>query len=153
MRKTIQDPTTREELERRVASLRSDSAPLWGGMDVQRMLCHLCDGLEQALGEREDAYQGNPFLRTIGKWLVIRALPRMPHGAPTSPRMLAGSGGSTPSSFEADRLRLLDLLRRNASRSAAVPFAAHPAFGPLTHEERGILSWKHLDHHLRQFGA
>ena len=29
----------------------------------------------------------------------------------------------------------------------------HPFFGELTFEEWDKLQWKHLDHHLRQFGA
>jgi hypothetical protein len=29
----------------------------------------------------------------------------------------------------------------------------HPFFGPLTATEWDRLQWKHLDHHLRQFGA
>jgi hypothetical protein len=30
---------------------------------------------------------------------------------------------------------------------------AHPFFGKLTPQEWAILQWKHLDHHLRQFGV
>jgi hypothetical protein len=30
---------------------------------------------------------------------------------------------------------------------------AHPAFGPLTPAQWGALSFRHLDHHLRQFGV
>jgi hypothetical protein len=29
----------------------------------------------------------------------------------------------------------------------------HPFFGPMTAEEWGIISYKHLDHHLKQFGV
>ena len=29
----------------------------------------------------------------------------------------------------------------------------HPFFGPLSSEEWQALQWRHLDHHLRQFGA
>ncbi|MDZ4803510.1 MAG: DUF1569 domain-containing protein [Candidatus Eisenbacteria bacterium] len=29
----------------------------------------------------------------------------------------------------------------------------NPIFGNLSVDEWGKLSWKHLDHHLRQFGA
>ena len=29
----------------------------------------------------------------------------------------------------------------------------HPFFGPMTEEEWDTLQWKHLDHHLRQFGV
>lgn len=29
----------------------------------------------------------------------------------------------------------------------------HPFFGPMTKEQIGYLDYKHIDHHLRQFGA
>jgi hypothetical protein len=39
-------------------------------------------------------------------------------------------------------------------RLATTPTTAtHPFFGPLTHGGWGRLAWKHLDHHLRQFGC
>jgi hypothetical protein len=39
-------------------------------------------------------------------------------------------------------------------RMAATPLSTiHPFFGPLTHAGWGRLAWKHLDHHLRQFGC
>jgi hypothetical protein len=31
--------------------------------------------------------------------------------------------------------------------------AVHPTFGPLSPEEWGRLSWKHVNHHLVQFGV
>ena len=30
---------------------------------------------------------------------------------------------------------------------------AHPLFGPMTWREWGVATYKHTDHHLRQFGA
>lgn len=29
----------------------------------------------------------------------------------------------------------------------------HPAFGRMRRADWGIWAWRHLDHHLRQFGA
>ena len=45
------------------------------------------------------------------------------------------------------------LLEEAANRPEDRPFAPHPAFGPLTRRQRGILAWKHINHHLRQFGG
>jgi hypothetical protein len=48
----------------------------------------------------------------------------------------------------------VDLVERFGAAGAAgrlVP--QHPFFGPLTSAEWDVLMWKHLDHHLRQFGA
>ena len=53
-----------------------------------------------------------------------------------------------------ERERLVELLERlGSSGEAALTKAPHPFFGPLTPLEWDRLMWKHLDHHLRQFGA
>jgi hypothetical protein len=43
-------------------------------------------------------------------------------------------------------------INRFAARGPGGPWAEHPAFGPLTGRMWGVLAWRHLDHHLRQFG-
>jgi len=152
MPKSILDPHVLAELERRLKSLPPQAVRRWGTMTAGEMLCHVADGLEQALGRRPARDQGNLLLRTVVRLLVVNVLP-MPKGAPTSDAMAPGRAGTVPSDFERDRSRALTLLAENASRPAHEPFARHPAFGALSRRERGILTWKHLDHHLRQFGA
>lgn len=115
------------------------------------MLCHLADNLEQALGRRPDSDHSNLFLRRVVKHLVLY-LP-MPKGAPTSAKMDPSKEGTRPQEFERDRNRVLALLEEAANRPEDRPFAPHPAFGPLTRRQRGILTWRHIDHHLKQFGG
>jgi hypothetical protein len=149
---TLTDPADLARLEARLNALRPDAAPLWGKMVPGEMLCHLADFLAQAVGKREVPDQSSLFLRTVVRFLLVNAMP-MPKGAPTSPALLASRGGTLPADFEADRERVLALMRENAARPANRPFARHPAFGQLSHRERGLTSWKHIDHHLRQFGV
>ena len=56
--------------------------------------------------------------------------------------------------LESQRRRLIGLID---AFSAAGPAGAtehpHSFFGRLTPEEWGVLSYKHIDHHLRQFGV
>jgi hypothetical protein len=56
-------------------------------------------------------------------------------------------------SIEEERAAVLELLERIAAgpREGAGP--AHPLFGSLTWREWGVATYKHADHHLRQFGA
>lgn len=56
--------------------------------------------------------------------------------------------------FEAERRRLNMMIDRFVSAGPA-ELSEHPHsfFGRLTPDEWGILMYKHLDHHLRQFGA
>ena len=54
--------------------------------------------------------------------------------------------------FQDERATLIDLVLRFGSMGAVTP-DPHPLFGSLTAEEWDRLMWKHLDHHLRQFGT
>jgi Protein of unknown function (DUF1569) len=56
--------------------------------------------------------------------------------------------------LETERTRLVGLIDRFAAAGPA-GCTAHPHafFGQLTPDEWAILMYKHLDHHLRQFGV
>jgi hypothetical protein len=141
-----------EAFQRRFESLRPDAPALWGSLDAHHMLCHVADVMEQALGERPAPDQSTFFLRHVVRFLLLHVMPRMPKGAPTSRAFLAETGGSVPTDFESDRRRVLLAMERCVARPESKPFLPHPAFGALSHAERAILTGKHLDHHLRQFG-
>jgi hypothetical protein len=56
--------------------------------------------------------------------------------------------------FEAERARLLSLIEQfSTGGPAACTTHPHAFFGPMTSDEWGRLQYKHLDHHLRQFGV
>ena len=58
-------------------------------------------------------------------------------------------GGTRPTEFEADRQRLIQLMRRFSAADAK--YGTHPALGTLTRDEWLIWGYRHTDHHLRQF--
>ncbi|MCM2254255.1 MAG: DUF1569 domain-containing protein [Vicinamibacteria bacterium] len=148
--KTIHDEATRAEVLARVARLRADGKALWGRFDASRMVCHLIDALEMANGQRSVRLKPLwPMRHFPLKHLVLYVLP-FPKGAPTAPELL--STAPAPS-FDADRSRLVDLVHRFAAMPQTGPGATHPLFGKLDQAEWGALVAKHLDHHLRQFGA
>ena len=85
--------------------------------------------------------------RTLLKWLVVYSPVTPPPGKiQTAPEMLA----TGPTIWAEDVARVEQLVARAATTPAT---AAHPFFGPLTPGGWGRLGWKHLDHHLRQFGC
>lgn len=146
---TILNEGDREEIVRRLRSLTASSTGRWGSMDVVSMLQHLCLSARMTVGElslpssNKRAFQMFPL-----KHLILHVFP-FPKGAPTAPGLKPSSSGS----FEAERAALLDLLERiaNGPREGCGP--AHPLFGPLTWREWGVVTYKHADHHLKQFGA
>ena len=70
-----------------------------------------------------------------------------PKNSPTHPQYVK----SGPEEFAAQKARLLAGLE--AMRAAGPRERRHPIFGTLTAEQSGWATWKHLDHHLTQFGA
>ena len=56
--------------------------------------------------------------------------------------------------FDTEKERLLQLVRAfSAGGESHCTTHPHPFFGKLAPSEWGIVMFKHLDHHLRQFGA
>jgi hypothetical protein len=56
-------------------------------------------------------------------------------------------------SFEEERAALLELLERIGTGVSDGMGPDHPLFGPLSWREWGVTTYKHTDHHLKQFGA
>ena len=77
----------------------------------------------------------------------------MAKGAPTAPALKPELKPDAAASFEEERTVLLELLERIGTglREGAGP--EHPLFGPLSWREWGVVTYKHADHHLRQFGV
>jgi hypothetical protein len=85
--------------------------------------------------------------RTLLKFMVVNTGFSPPRGKiQTAPEMLT----SRPATWEADLAACEALAERVGTGS---PRAVHPAFGPLTPEEWGRVCWKHMHHHLVQFGV
>jgi hypothetical protein len=144
---TLFDPSARAKLVSRLSGLTPDRRPLWGRLDAARVQTHLAAQLRMALGDLTCRSKNTPFRYPVVRELIIYVLP-WPKGAPTAPELLA----TEPADFEADRQALIQLVERMGTRNPEEPFGEHPAFGPLSRRAWGVLGWRHLDHHLRQFG-
>jgi hypothetical protein len=118
-------------------------------MDVTGMLKHLrlsalmCVGELSVPSANKRAFHMFPL-----KQLILYVLP-FPKGAPTAPELKP----DVATSFEEERAAVLELLERIGTglREGAGP--DHPLFGPLSWREWGVATYKHTDHHLRQFGV
>ena len=72
-----------------------------------------------------------------------------PKGAPTARELLPVE----PGDLEGERTRLRALLVRLGEGPKDGPGPVHPLFGALSRREWSVLTHKHADHHLWQFGA
>ena len=136
-----------QPLLQRIERLRPDAKALWGALDAPRMLCHVTDALRVALGELPTVPHHSWLSRTLGRLVVVHTAFKPPRAkVKTAPEMLT----SAPRDWPGDVDNFRQLVARVAAGEAT---ATHPTFGPLTPVEWGQLSWKHIDHHLRQFGV
>ncbi len=148
MATTIWDEGARNALLTRVWALTPEHTAKWGTFSVGGMLAHLNDATRMATGELAVNAKAPSFFQWAPvRYLLIHTLP-MPKGAPTAPELLARTSTAELASEQQSFATLIDGLTR---REALVP--AHPAFGTMTREDWGVLMHKHIDHHLRQFGA
>jgi hypothetical protein len=119
-------------------------------MNVAQMLAHCQQPLRVAYGELKlkQGLMGILFGRIIKKKLsgeqpFKKNLPTDKSFKITEPR-----------EFEKEKQQLISLVKKFSSEGpAALTKHPHPFFGKLSIEEWDNLSWKHLDHHLQQFGV
>lgn len=149
--KNLFDPPTAAEIKNRLEQLRPDSPTKWGKMTVGQAVAHCTIGLQMALGDfRPPRHRIGRLLGRIIKPLALGNESPMRKNSPT----IEGMKMTAPRQFEAERTQLQAVLDRFvvAGRQACTSHP-HPFFGPLTPDEWGVLMYKHLDHHIRQFGA
>jgi hypothetical protein len=112
------------------------------------MIVHLCDNMRMALGELPVASKRLPIRYPPLKQLIVYWLP-FPKGVPTAPELLA----RRPAAWADDVAGLKALIGRAGERGQAASWPEHPAFGRMSGRAWGVLMYRHIDHHLRQFGV
>ncbi len=137
-------------LIRRIESLTPESKPLWGTMSVSQMLEHCQKPLDVADGTLPLKRGLIGFL--FGRMAKADFLKRdeFKRNLPTVPSFRI----SHVPDFNQAREGLLERIVRFREKGPSVlANKKHPFFGEMNDEEWGILQYKHLDHHLKQFGA
>jgi len=147
MAATLWNETDRRAILTRLARLTPEAAPRWGRMDASRMVVHVTDALRMATGELSCAPLGGPLMLPLVKQLVMFYLP-WPRGVPTAPELLS----RRPEQWTHEIAALRAAIDVFATRSQSGAWPQHPAFGRLSGVEWGRLMYRHLDHHLTQFG-
>ena len=146
--KNLWESDARQEISERIDLLTSDSTAKWGKMTATQMMAHLVDGLRMATGELVAKDKKLPIRFTPLKQLIIYG-PRFPKNSPTAPELLARK----PEDWDTECANLRRMMDLFAGRKPGSKLPRHPAFGNLSRQAWGALGYKHLDHHLRQFGV
>ena len=152
--KRLFDPHENNLIKERINKLTPGSRALWGEMNVSQMLAHLQQPILVAFGQLK--LKGGLMALLFGKIAKKQMVNDKPFkkNIPTM-KEFKFTGKNTP---QKEFLKEKDILLSYVDRfikdgPEVIANETHPFFGRLTLEEWDILQWKHLDHHLRQFGV
>ena len=149
--KNVFDPAVTAELIHRIEKLSPESPALWGKMSVDQMLAHCCVAYEMAFTDKHPS--ANPLMRFLLKAFVkpgvVNEVPYKKN-LPTAPAFRI----KNKKNFAEEKGRLIAFLEQTlAAGEAGFEGKASPSFGQMSAKEWNNLLYKHLDHHLTQFGA
>jgi hypothetical protein len=145
------DAAKANEVKARLARLSPDSQRQWGKMSPGQAMAHCVRSMESAVGNTRPPRM---FIgRIVGGMVKSRVVANdepIRRNAPTAPDLVIRGERD----LGAERERLTGLIDRFAT-GGATGCTTHPHsfFGRMAPEEWAILMYKHLDHHLRQFGV
>ncbi len=145
--KNLFDPAAKQEIIDRINKLSAQTPHVWGKMNVSQMLAHIQLPLSIALGQR--TIKSGFIMKLIFPLFKKQLWDTKPYkkSLPTHPAFIMAD----EKSFDTERNKLLDLLQHFETSNMAT--LVHPVFGKMTLEQWGMSNWKHLDHHLQQFGV
>ncbi len=135
------------DIKQRLEKLNENSTRDWGKMSVGQMCWHCQYPLQLAIENKPNNSNGNWFIKTFFKKSMYNEKPWRKN-LPTAPQLKTQENKEF--SKEHKKLKaLIDQFYDNRNREKWYP---HPTFGTFTKEQWGQMQYKHLDHHLRQFG-
>jgi hypothetical protein len=149
--KNIFDPQVHEELIDRINQLTPESKPNWGKMSVDQMLAHCCVAYEMAYTDKHPKPNGfvRFLLKTFVKKGVVNEKP-YPKNSRTAPQFII----SDRKDFEDEKSRLISYIQKTFDYGPNYFDGKESiSFGPMTTKEWNNQFYKHLNHHLTQFGV
>ena len=139
-----------DEVIARVDKLQPASPRQWGKMDVAQMMAHCSAGLDMASGRLilPRIFIGRvvgPFFKSI--YTTEKPLSK---NSPTDKKLVIADQRDFAREQEQLKLKLRQFHEGGEAHCTRHP---HPFFGQFTPQAWSRGMYKHLDHHLRQFGG
>ncbi|MEK7224755.1 MAG: DUF1569 domain-containing protein [Bacteroidota bacterium] len=146
--KNLFDPAVKQEIITRINKLTPESQRQWGKMNVAQMLAHLQIPMGVALGT--NTVKGNWLMKLILPLFKKKLYDETPwkQGLPTDKSFVMTG---LEKNFDTEKSQLLEKIKQFSE--SAIVGEKHPVFGKLTKENWSKATWKHIDHHLKQFGV
>lgn len=144
-----QNDTT--EIITRIDSLTPLTNPVWGKMDVAQMLAHCNVTYEMVYENKHPKPKGlmKLILKLLVKNVVVNEKPYK-HSSKTAPAFII----TNTKDFNVEKNRLIDFIKKTQElgENHFEGKESH-SFGTLTSREWNNMFYKHLNHHLNQFGV
>ncbi len=134
----------------RVHNLSATLPPQWGSMTVSQMMAHCSAAFQVPLSEKP-----MPRIllgRIFGPLIKSKLYNEDPwrKNLPTAPQFLIKGDRH----FDTEMQALVDNINKfYAAGPMGISPYPHPFFGKITPEQWGMSMYKHIDHHLKQFGV
>ncbi len=141
-----------QSLADRINKLLPDTKPQWGKMNVAQMLAH-CNVPYEMVYEPSKFKKPNAFvkfmIKLFAKSMVVGDKP-YPKNGRTAPDFLVPA----EQDFDKQKQQILEhIWHVQKDGEAAFEGKESHAMGHLTANEWNTMFYKHLDHHLKQFGV
>ena len=148
--KNLFDKNAYNEITNRINTLTPQSQRQWGKMEVAQMLAHCKEAFKVPLGDKK---MPRMFIGLLLGWAFKKKLYNdepWKRNLPTAPNFII----KDERDFEKEKQGLTGLINQfhNGGPDNVGRFP-HPMFGTFTKEQWGKSMYKHLDHHLMQFGV
>jgi len=138
------------EILNRINALDENPRPLWGKMDVAQMLVHCAGPLKVPLGQLTLKKPNFMF-----RMLLLLFKSSFYNDKPWKQGLTTAKAYQIvePKIFHTEKTKLINLVDEFYSKRELSNWPPrHPYLGDFTKEQWGKMQYKHLDHHLKQFG-
>ena len=146
--KSLFEEGTFEEILTRLDKLKEGLQPQWGKMSVGQMAWHCQIPLKVGISNRAPKKKSNPLIRLLFRKSMYSDRPWRKN-LPTAPFAKARE----PKQVSEELPILKQMVREFHALKDREHWNPHPIFGEFTREQWGQMQYKHLDHHLTQFGV
>jgi hypothetical protein len=146
--KSLYDQQVYNRVLERIEKITPETTPAWGRMNAAQMMAHCTEIIEVSDGK---PLENTPFIARLFKGYIKKMVvgPKpFPKNTKTHPQYVQTG---SKKDFENEKQRLLNALASMKEKEGEK--TEHVLFGVLTPEEKGWSQYKHLDHHLTQFGV
>ena len=144
------ESNAKKEILERINKLDENSHAKWGKMKISQMLAHCCEPIKVPL-KKLDLKKPNVVIKVLFSFYKDALYNDKPwkQGLPTSKEYKIVDSKV----FLKEKNNLIELINEFHSKKSQTNWPDHPFCGQLTTEQWGKMQYKHLDHHLSQFGV